>query len=61
MAAFEVTLKRSGVQFSDDEEEAIRLAIEDLIDAWNDGYDINEMFEIIATECGEEPCIPGTE
>jgi len=55
MPTFEVIIKRSDVQFCDDAEEAKQKAIEDLMDAWNDGYDIGEMFEIDVVECGDEP------
>jgi hypothetical protein len=55
MPVFEVSSKRSSVQYCETQEDAIRMFIEELIDAWNDGCEITEIFEIEAVECGDEP------
>jgi hypothetical protein len=55
MEAYEVNIKKSSVKFTTDAEEARQQAIEEILDALNDGYDISEIFEIEVVECGEEP------
>ena len=58
MPAYEVIIKRAVVVFTDDQEEAKQQACEELNDAWNDGSDYSEMFEIEVNECAEEPSAP---
>ena len=55
MPAYEVIIQRRAVVFTDDPEEAQTQAVQELDDAWNDGYDYNEMFEIEVKECADEP------
>jgi uncharacterized protein (UPF0212 family) len=55
MPAYEVVIKKSSVIFADDAEEAQQIALEEMTDAWNEGYDLLEIFEVEVTECGDEP------